>query len=50
MVTDGDPLEIMTEVEKMYIQGRNIDLMNKHKQLYLKYQERYKQIGSNQSQ
>jgi len=44
MVTDGDPLEIMTQVEKLYIQGRDIDLMNKHKRLYLKYQERYKQL------
>jgi imidazolonepropionase-like amidohydrolase len=46
MVTDGDPLEIMTQIEKLYIQGRDIDLMNKHEQLYLKYQERYKQLGS----
>jgi len=46
MVTDGDPLEIMTRIEKLYIQGRDTDLMNKHKQLYLKYQERYKQPGS----
>jgi imidazolonepropionase-like amidohydrolase len=48
MVTDGDPLEIMTKVEKLYIQGRDIDLMNKQKQLYLKYQERYKQLRVNQ--
>jgi imidazolonepropionase-like amidohydrolase len=46
IVTDGDPLEIMTKVEKLYIQGRDTDLMNKHKRLYLKYQERYKQLGS----
>jgi imidazolonepropionase-like amidohydrolase len=47
MVTDGDPLEIMTKVEKLYIQGRDIDLMNKHKRLYMKYQKRYQQIGAN---
>jgi imidazolonepropionase-like amidohydrolase len=46
IVTDGDPLEIMTQIEKLYIQGRDVDLMNKHKQLYLKYQERYRQLGS----
>ncbi len=46
MVTDGDPLEIITQIEKLFIQGRDIDLMNKHKQLYLKYQERYKELGS----
>ena len=49
MVTNGDPLEITTEVEKLYIQGRATDLMNKHKQLYLKYQERYRQLRANQS-
>jgi imidazolonepropionase-like amidohydrolase len=50
MITDGDPLEITTQIEKLYIQGREIDLRNKHKQLYLKYQERYQQIGANESQ
>jgi imidazolonepropionase-like amidohydrolase len=49
MVTDGDPLEIITQIEKLYIQGRDIDLMNKHKQMYLKYQERYRQLGLNKN-
>lgn len=43
MITDGDPLEITTQVEKLYIQGRAIDLNNKHLFMYNKYQTRYNQ-------
>ncbi len=43
IITDGDPLEITTHVEKLYIEGRDIDLGNKHNDLYLKYQKRYEQ-------
>jgi hypothetical protein len=28
----------------MYIQGREVDLSDKHKMLYKKYQEKYKQV------
>jgi imidazolonepropionase-like amidohydrolase len=45
IVTSGDPLEITTQVEKMYIQGREIDLNNKQKTLYRKYQEKYRQLS-----
>jgi imidazolonepropionase-like amidohydrolase len=44
IVTDGDPLEITTQVEKMYIQGRDIDLGNKQKTLYQKYSEKYSRL------
>ncbi len=44
MITTGDPLEITTQVERVYIQGREIDLRDKHKQLYEKYQQRYRQL------
>jgi len=44
IVTDGDPLEITTQVSGLFIQGRRIDLTNKHRQLYEKYQQRYRQI------
>ena len=37
MVTSGDPLEITSQVEKLFIQGRKIDLNNKHLRLYEKY-------------
>ncbi|MFC1608397.1 amidohydrolase family protein, partial [Candidatus Latescibacterota bacterium] len=43
IVTDGDPLEITTQVEMMFIQGREVDLNNRHKMLYSKYREKYRQ-------
>ena len=46
IVTDGDPLEITTHVEQLYIQGRRIDLNNKHRRLYDKYRRRYRQLNA----
>jgi imidazolonepropionase-like amidohydrolase len=43
IVTDGDPLETPTHVERMYIQGRNIDLTSRHTMLYGKYKTKYNQ-------
>lgn len=43
IVTDGDPLEIPTQVEKMYIQGRDVDLTSRHTMLYEKYKTKYEQ-------
>ena len=40
IVTDGDPLETRTQVKQMFIQGRPVDLGNKHKRLYEKYLNR----------
>lgn len=46
-VSNGDPLEIKTQVEQLFIQGRKIDLGNKHRALYEKYSKKYQQkIGS----
>ncbi len=45
IVTNGDPLEITTRTEMMFIQGRKIDLNNRHTQLYNKYREKYRQMG-----
>ena len=44
IITDGDPLEITTTVESLYIQGREIDLNNRHRMLWQKYREKYSQI------
>jgi imidazolonepropionase-like amidohydrolase len=44
IVTNGDPLEIETNVEQVFIQGKKCDMRDKHKQLYGKYQEKYKQL------
>ena len=45
IVTDGKPLEINTSVSMEFIEGRIIDLDNKHKRLYRKYTEKYRQKG-----
>jgi imidazolonepropionase-like amidohydrolase len=45
IVTDGDPLEITTHVTAAFIQGRKIDLSNRHQRLWEKYQEKYRRNG-----
>lgn len=45
IVTDGDPLEITTQVEREFIQGRTIDLNSRHTQLYKKYKTKYQRLG-----
>ncbi len=45
MITTGDPLEVTTTVERLYIQGRGIDLSDKQKTLYAKYREKYKALS-----
>jgi imidazolonepropionase-like amidohydrolase len=45
IITTGDPLEITTDTLVAYIDGRRIDLGSRHKALYDKYQEKYRQLG-----
>jgi imidazolonepropionase-like amidohydrolase len=45
ILTTGDPLEITTDTLVAYIDGRRIDLGSRHKSLYEKYQEKYRQLG-----
>lgn len=45
IITDGDPMEIATRVERAFIDGREIDLANKQTHLADKYRERYRQMG-----
>ncbi len=40
IVTDGDPLETRTQVKRVFIQGREVDLSNRHLRLYEKYSRR----------
>jgi imidazolonepropionase-like amidohydrolase len=40
MVTDGDPLLTPTQVKKLFIAGKEVDLDNKHLRLYKKYETR----------
>ncbi len=45
IITSGDPLEIMTDTLIAYIDGRQIDMGSRHKSLYAKYREKYRQLG-----
>ncbi len=40
MITDGDPLEIQTQVTDLFILGRGVSLDNRHQALYEKYRAR----------
>ena len=44
IVTTGDPLEIATHVTAAYVAGREVDLNDRHKQLWHKYREKYRQL------
>ncbi len=45
IITSGDPLEITTDTLVAFIDGRRIDLGDRHKALYAKYREKYEQLG-----
>ncbi len=40
IVTDGDPLEILTQVKHLFINGKQVPLTSKHTELYDKYKAR----------
>jgi imidazolonepropionase-like amidohydrolase len=42
-VADGDPLETPTQVTAAWIGGRKVDLDDRHKALYRKYEKKYRQ-------
>ena len=44
IVTDGDVLDTPTHVEAAFIQGRAVDLDNRHKRLWRKYQEKHRRL------
>ncbi|MFN2396445.1 MAG: amidohydrolase family protein, partial [Bacteroidales bacterium] len=44
IITNGNPLEFSTQVEMMFLQGRQIDLNSKHQQLYDKYRIKQEQV------
>ena len=41
IIADGDILETESNVTEAFIQGRAVDLGNRHKTLYRKYQRKY---------
>ncbi len=45
IVTDGDPLEEPTAVERAWIGGRAVDLNDRQKTLNAKYAEKYRRLG-----
>jgi imidazolonepropionase-like amidohydrolase len=45
IVTDGDPLETATQVERVFIQGREVDIGNRQKRLEQKYQQKASNIA-----
>ena len=42
-VTDGDPLDVRTNVEMAFVDGRRIDLSTRQTRLYEKYKQKYQQ-------
>ncbi len=45
MITDGNALEMWTKKEQVYIQGREIQMLDKHKRLYKHYKEKHRQVN-----
>jgi imidazolonepropionase-like amidohydrolase len=45
IVTTGNPLDIISQVEMAFIDGREIDLSSKQTALDKKYREKYRQLG-----
>lgn len=43
-IADGNILETPTQVERAFIQGREVDLDNRHQQLYRKYSTKYERL------
>lgn len=44
LVTDGDPLQVLTTTESVFIDGKKIPLTNHHTLMRDKYDERYRQM------
>lgn len=45
-VTNGDPLDIRTKVERIFIQGREIELTDRQTKLNDKYEQKYRQLDA----
>ncbi|MEQ1634801.1 MAG: hypothetical protein ABL997_20645, partial [Planctomycetota bacterium] len=44
LVTDGNPLDLTTKVERAFVAGREVDLRNKQTELAKKYRQKYAQL------
>lgn len=45
ILTDGDVLDLRSNIEQMFIQGRKIDMADKQKNLFERYREKYRQLS-----
>ncbi|MEX2532189.1 MAG: amidohydrolase family protein [Gemmatimonadota bacterium] len=45
LITTGSPLEYHTQIEQIFIQGRDIDLMDAHREFYEKYSQKVRQMS-----
>jgi imidazolonepropionase-like amidohydrolase len=43
LITTGNPIEYSTQIEQVYVEGRESDMMDMHRQLYEKYREKVDQ-------
>jgi imidazolonepropionase-like amidohydrolase len=43
LITTGNPIEYSTQIEQVYVEGRESDMMDMHRQLYEKYYEKVEQ-------
>ncbi len=44
LITTGNPLEYATTIERAFIEGRDLDLMDAHRQFYERYSERVRRL------
>lgn len=45
IIADGNPLETASHVEAAFVEGRPVDLNDRHKRLWKKYEEKYRRLG-----
>ncbi|MGE0757026.1 MAG: amidohydrolase family protein [Pirellulaceae bacterium] len=45
-IATGDPLDTETQVEAAYVQGRPVELNDRHKRLWKKYEEKYRRLSA----
>ena len=43
-IADGDILDVRTQVEQVFIDGKKVDMSDRHKVLFDKYQKKYQQL------
>ncbi len=45
-IADGDILDVRTQVEQVFIDGKKVDMSDRHKVLFDKYQKKYQQLNN----